>query len=68
MFDDIQAKAVQYYKASPATGASKDSAAAGAGGVATPLPEAVQILEAKLEVSYNELRLRSAGSVPCLRT
>lgn len=53
MFDDIQAKAVQYYKASPATATSKSSpaVAGGGGGVATPLPEAVQILEAKLEAS-----------------
>lgn len=57
VFDDIQAKAVQYYKASPATATSKGSAAAG-GGVPTPLPEAVQILEAKLEASIVAKRKR----------
>ena len=60
MFDDIQAKAVQYYKASPASATSKGSAAAagggGGGGVPTPMPEAVQILEAKLEASSSSMR------------
>eukprot|EP00903_Cladosiphon_okamuranus_P006847 g6669.t1 len=61
VFDDIQAKAVQYYKTSPVTATSKGRAAAGGGGgggVATPLPEAVQIMEAKLESYLTESRFR----------
>lgn len=57
VFDEIQKKAVEYYKSSPvktsstaAKGSGKGAKAA-PGGVATPLPEAVQLLEAQLEVS-----------------
>eukprot|EP00752_Nemacystus_decipiens_P004359 g3983.t1 len=66
VFDDIQAQAVEYYKSNPASATPKGTTAAvrgasggrEAGGVATPLPEAIQVLEAKLESYMTETNLK----------
>ncbi|CAM9382655.1 unnamed protein product [Pylaiella littoralis] len=64
VFDEIQKKAVEYYKSSPVTAtlsSAKGSAMGGKpalAGVATPLPEAVQALEAQLESLLEESKFK----------
>ncbi|CAN0216324.1 unnamed protein product, partial [Laminaria digitata] len=54
VFDDLQKKAVEYYKSSPVAKATSSVpgtkfGTSSAGGVATPMPDAVQTLETELE-------------------
>ena len=63
MFDDLQKKAVEYYKSSPVAKATNSVpgtkfGSSSAGGVATPMPDAVQTLEADLEVCARKSSLR----------
>lgn len=66
MFDDLQKKAVEYYKSSPVAKATSSVpgtkfGSPSAAGVATPMPEAVQSLEAELEVCTYDIHRRTAS-------
>ncbi|CAN0426093.1 unnamed protein product, partial [Ectocarpus fasciculatus] len=55
VFDDIQKKAVEFYKTSPA---AKSSSQGAEGGAAAPLSEAAKGLETKLESLLNESKFK----------